>query len=78
MSEREDLWYYNLSTHEVEHGDGGRAEDRLGPYPSREAAEAALQQVQQRNESWDNDPEWTDSAPAGPDKGELGEGAPRP
>lgn len=63
MSEREDLWYYNLKTHQVQHADdAGRAEDRLGPYPSREAAQAALDQVQQRNEAWDNDPKWNDEA----------------
>ena len=36
----------------------GKAADRLGPYPSREAAEHALETVQQRNESadkWDDD-----------------------
>lgn len=60
MSEREDLWYYNLKTRQVEHGDGARAEDRLGPYPTKEAAQNAMQTVQQRNEAWDNDPKWSD------------------
>lgn len=35
--------------------------DRLGPYPSREAAEHALEKAQQRNEEWDNDPTWNDA-----------------
>ena len=34
--------------------------DRLGPYGSREEAERALEKAQERNEAWDNDPEWND------------------
>lgn len=34
--------------------------DRLGPYESRAAAEQALQTAEQRNEDWENDPDWND------------------
>ena len=52
-------WWFDLNTKQVVQDDkAGKAADRLGPYPSREAAEAALQTVQQRNEAadeWDKD-----------------------
>lgn len=35
--------------------------DRLGPYASREEAEHALEKAQERNEEWDNDPNWNDA-----------------
>ena len=39
--------------------EGCRAEVRLGPYPTREAAEHALQSVQERNERLDaEDEDW--------------------
>lgn len=34
--------------------------DRLGPYDTREEAERALETAEQRNEDWDNDPDWND------------------
>ena len=37
----------------VETDEGCRAEVRLGPYPSREAAERAIESVQERNERID-------------------------
>jgi hypothetical protein len=33
---------------------------RLGPYPTREEAEQALETVERRNDAWDNDPVWSD------------------
>ena len=52
-------WYYCMKHHEVEHAEGCRALDRLGPYPSQEAAAHALEQVQQRNKAADEaDREW--------------------
>ena len=53
-------WYYNLVTGQVEQYEGGRAEDRLGPYRSREEAQQALDHAQLRNEQWDNDPRYRD------------------
>ena len=52
-------WWFDLNTKQVVQDDkAGKAADRLGPYPSREAAEAALETVQQRNaaaDKWDDD-----------------------
>ena len=45
-------WYYNTKT--------GKSGDRLGPYSSPEEAARALEKVQERNEAWDNDPNWND------------------
>jgi len=47
----------------VETGDGCGPADRLGPYPTAEEAQHALQKVQERNEAWDNDPDWNDRGP---------------
>jgi hypothetical protein len=49
----EQRWWFCLKHHTVEPEQGCRAEDRLGPYPTREAAEHALETVQRRNEEWD-------------------------
>ena len=57
MAER---FYYCLVHSSVEERTGCKASDRLGPYPTREEAEHALEKVQQRNEAWDNDPAWND------------------
>ena len=46
-------WWFCLKDMAVEHGAGCPGKDRLGPYPTREAAEHALETVKQRNEEWD-------------------------
>ncbi|HEX4060136.1 MAG TPA: hypothetical protein VHY58_03855 [Streptosporangiaceae bacterium] len=46
-------WYFCLKHQTVEGDDGCPAKDRLGPYPTREAAEHALDKVHERNEKWD-------------------------
>ncbi len=52
-------WFWCTDHHEVEEGPGCRAEVRLGPYPTRESAEQALQSVRERNERLDaEDQEW--------------------
>lgn len=52
-------WWFDLNTKQAVQDDkAGKAADRLGPYPTREAAEKALETVQQRNEAadeWDKD-----------------------
>ncbi|MGO1972398.1 MAG: hypothetical protein ACTH2Q_05505 [Propionibacteriaceae bacterium] len=53
-------WYYCLDHKTVEPYQGCKSANRLGPYPSREAAEGALETVSERNEDWDNDPRWND------------------
>ena len=57
-----DFWFC-LRHHAVETGDGCGPADRLGPYPTAEDAQHALEKVQERNEAWDNDPEWNDRGP---------------
>ena len=46
-------WWFCVKHQAVEPEDGCPAKDRLGPYPSREAAERALDTVHRRNEEWD-------------------------
>jgi hypothetical protein len=53
-------YYFCLEHHTVEDEKGCRSADRLGPYGSRGEAERALDKVAERNESWDNDPKWSD------------------
>ena len=55
MSDGERYWC--LRHHAVEPFEGCRAEDRLGPYPTRDEAAHALQKVQERNEKWDREDE---------------------
>lgn len=59
MAESEQ-WYWSLKQHRVVGEGEEKAEDRLGPYATREEAEQALKRVGDRNESWDNDPKWND------------------
>jgi hypothetical protein len=53
-------WYFCLVHHTVETEEGCKAADRLGPYPTEAEAARALEKVQERNEAWDNDPNWND------------------
>jgi hypothetical protein len=46
-------WWFCLKHQAVEHGAGCPNKDRLGPYPTREAAERALETVKERNAEWD-------------------------
>jgi hypothetical protein len=55
-------YFWCTDHHAVEDEHGCRAEVRLGPYPTREAAEHALRSVQERNEQLDaEDAAWRDS-----------------
>jgi hypothetical protein len=57
----DDMWWYDLKTKSaVQDRKVGRSVDRLGPYPSREEAERAMERVQERNDAYDNDPRWND------------------
>jgi len=53
-------WYFCLDHQRVEPKLGCREEVRLGPYPSREEAAAALDRVERRNLEWENDPAWSE------------------
>jgi hypothetical protein len=53
-SEQGKRWWYSLRTHAVEDDDGPTpGKDRLGPFPTREAAARALETVRERNAEWD-------------------------
>lgn len=54
-------YYWCTDHHDVEDEHGCRAEVRLGPFPTREAAQHALETVRERNEKADaEDREWED------------------
>jgi hypothetical protein len=53
-------YWFCLTHHKVEGEEGCKSADRLGPYPTESEASRALEKVQERNESWDNDPDWND------------------
>lgn len=54
-------YYYNLETGEVEEGKRSDVFERMGPYPTREEAEAALTSADARNKKWDDeDKAWDD------------------
>lgn len=57
----ENQWWYDLLTKSaVQDSRAGKSADRLGPYPSREDAERALEKVAERNDTFDHDPRWND------------------
>lgn len=58
----EEEWYYCLEHETVEPKLGCRMTNRLGPYATRQEAAKAIETVEKRNESWDQDPDWTDDA----------------
>jgi hypothetical protein len=56
----ENEYYYCLKHRAVEPWDGCKSTSRLGPYATRQEAQAALERVAARNEAWDHDPKWND------------------
>ena len=56
----EGTWWFCLKHHAVEPYGGCKAEERLGPYATYEAAAGALHLVQERNVEWDEDPRFND------------------
>lgn len=48
-------WYYDTRTGEAVEGKQPGYLDRMGPYPTREAALEALQTAANRNDSWDEE-----------------------
>ena len=65
MSDTE--YWFCLKHHTVEGRQGCKAADRLGPYASQAEASRALEKVAERNEAWENDPDWSDDGPAAAD-----------
>ena len=55
-----DEYWFCLKHHTVEPEEGCRNADRLGPYATSAEASRALEQVEENNEAWDNDPKWND------------------
>jgi hypothetical protein len=53
MIDESPQWYYCVRHHTVEDAVGCRAQDRLGPYATREEAANALTKVKERNEQWE-------------------------
>jgi len=53
-------WYYCVEHGAVEPRHGCRITNRLGPYPTPEEAALALEQVERRNQAWEDDPAWAD------------------
>ena len=59
----EGQWYWCLKHQAVEPYEACKAEDRLGPFATREEAAKALERVQERNDQWDReDEEYGDDA----------------
>jgi hypothetical protein len=56
----EGKFWFCLNHHAVEGAEGCAYADRLGPYTTEEEASRALEKVKERNEEWDNDPNWND------------------
>lgn len=49
-------FFYNVRTGQVEElATKGQSKDLLGPYPTREAAAAALATAKQKTEAWDEE-----------------------
>lgn len=46
-------FYFNTRTHEVEEGRRSDWSQVMGPYPTREDAQRALEKARARNEAWD-------------------------
>lgn len=50
-------FYYNIATGQVEEGKASAWQDRMGPYPTREAAQHALDIARARSKAWDEEDE---------------------
>ena len=69
MSDPSTEWYFDLKRGvAVPAHERGRADDLLGPYPSKGAAENWRNTVESRNEAWDADDERWERAEEGPDQ----------
>ena len=53
-------FWYCLKHGQVEGAEGCKNADRLGPYPTHADAARALEKVKERNQQWDEDPNWND------------------
>jgi hypothetical protein len=55
-------YWFCVKHHRVEQSPGDVCPpiDRLGPFDTEADAQRALEKAQERNEEWDNDPEWSE------------------
>lgn len=54
-------YWFCVKHHAVESGpDMCPPIDRLGPYDTEAEAQRALEKAAERNDAWDNDPNWND------------------
>ena len=51
----ENEWYFCLKHNTVEQAAGCRSAERMGPYPSADAASHALESAHERTEKWDTE-----------------------
>ncbi|WP_072688446.1 hypothetical protein [Rhodococcus marinonascens] len=59
MKDEDHLWYYDIENGTVTQGKAASSLSRMGPYPDRDSAEAALQIAAERNKAADRaDKEW--------------------
>lgn len=65
MADTETEYWYCLVHKRVEPREGCRNQDRLGPYDTEAEAGRALERVEERNEAWENDPNWNDDVETG-------------
>ncbi|GAB2915184.1 hypothetical protein GCM10027047_11350 [Rhodococcus aerolatus] len=49
----DEQWYFDTATHQAVQGKQKGFQNRMGPYPTREAAERALETARARNEAAD-------------------------
>ena len=57
MSDEKDQFWFNTRTHEVEVGHRSDWSHLMGPYPTREAAQHALENAERRTQAWDEEDE---------------------
>lgn len=48
-------FYFNIRTRQVEEGRQSDWSELMGPYPTREAAEHALEKARENTERWDEE-----------------------
>ncbi|MGJ7440569.1 SPOR domain-containing protein [Aquipuribacter sp. MA13-6] len=65
MAEDTQQFWFNTETKQVEQGRQSHYTNRMGPYPTREAASKALETAAARTEKWDEEDEGWEKGPQG-------------
>ncbi|WP_327291388.1 hypothetical protein [Streptomyces sp. NBC_01198] len=55
-------WFYCIEHKRAEEGPDCPSKNRFGPYPTKAAAEHAMETAAERNLEWDTDPRWDDKS----------------